>query len=329
MSLRAVNTSMLMPQALQNAMTDAMSTVDDVKLSKLSSIMRVTLDKARDKRQKAKPKPPQPVPVLVPCDCAWSWLMGPHMHLQYVFTGGRPQPEGARPPPKVSYFRTLLNELKLVSEVGELVFNVYEFAFDFVEWVLIKYLAENPEKQIAIKKACPVEWAKIDSKLTFVKEKMESIDQKFEEAMEIVEMAVNLDNDSETERALQRYKSIQSDIHPVFDTCIECLKKAEGVLETLNHKIEEMRKSYKDRATKITLFASIAAGVAGCRLEGMREKISIAALALVASLGCIGFAVRQRNELGNDLTYYNTKMNLIMEIDLRRRKLADGPPSKH
>ncbi|XP_078586093.1 uncharacterized protein LOC144867961, partial [Branchiostoma floridae x Branchiostoma japonicum] len=181
--------------------------------------MRTTLDKAKKRRAAQPPEELElealarrihmlgddisPAPVGTPTPPDVKEQVSSMLHM---IGDESPAPVGTVTPPdvkaQVSNFRALFNELTgFVGDVEDAL-PVYEFAFDFMEWVLLRYLSENPRKDSAIRQACPVEWAQIDSILRFVKEKMAGIEEKFEEAMEIVENAVSSDDDSETRRAL-------------------------------------------------------------------------------------------------------------------------------
>ncbi|CAH1264520.1 Hypp3014 [Branchiostoma lanceolatum] len=77
---------------------------------------------------------------------------------------------------------------------------------------------------------------------------MEGVEEKFSEAMEIVNRAVRADDPDECAKALRVFTAIQTDIQSVFDICLEDIGEVRVMLENLAPKIAEKIQEIKNRA---------------------------------------------------------------------------------
>ncbi|XP_078594864.1 uncharacterized protein LOC144872478 isoform X3 [Branchiostoma floridae x Branchiostoma japonicum] len=248
-----------------------------------------------------------------------SWVP-PWKGCQAKMVRDKPHTASAVPDEKVAIFVAQLEKLIDGARQAETLLRpVCEFVFDSIELALMKNLTRNPGRLVAMKQAWPVEWAKIDSVLTSVKQKMETVDDKFKDATKIVIRAVTAVKQEERLKAMKEFEAIQSDIQSVFNVCLEAIIPTQATLKNLEPEIAKAIHELRDRAMTVLVTVALAAFMAAKWFPTWR--VYVVAIALLIIVGSFALSMNHRSELRNDLAYYNAEISLIMKIDLTKNQL--------
>ncbi|CAH1264514.1 Hypp3008 [Branchiostoma lanceolatum] len=183
----------------------------------------------------------------------------------------------------------------------------------------MRYLTTSSREIRVMKQVWPTESAQIESILSSVKAHLEGAKEKFYGAMLVILVAVSSPDTQQRTQALRVYEAIRSNIQPVFKICLHYIKQAQAILKTLEPKIDKETEESEKNAVKASRSAIAVAGIAALAITGA-WMIAVPA-ALLITAGCFGISSQRRDELRNDLAYYQAAITIINGLETMKSLL--------